>query len=93
MNEIIYLDNAATSFPKPDIVHDTVRDFYRDNGVNPGRTGCDLALKAEEMIHGTRSRLSAFFNRSLVDQGGGEGSEQAGLHPECHDEPEPHHQR
>ncbi len=70
MNEIIYLDNAATSFPKPDIVHDTVRDFYRDNGVNPGRTGCDLALKAEEMIHGTRSRLSAFFNRSLVDQGG-----------------------
>jgi cysteine desulfurase/selenocysteine lyase len=69
MQDIIYLDNASTSFPKPDIVHDTVRDFYRNNGVNPGRTGCDLALDAEKMIHTTRQRLSAFFNRSLVEAG------------------------
>lgn len=67
--EIIYLDNAATSFPKPEVVHDTVRDFYSKNGVNPGRTGCDLALHAEQLIHGTRQRLSAFFNKSLVDAG------------------------
>ncbi|MGD2153845.1 MAG: aminotransferase class V-fold PLP-dependent enzyme [Gemmatimonadales bacterium] len=69
MEQLVYLDNAATSFPKPGVVHDTVRDFYSENGVNPGRTGCDLALKAEEMIHGTRRRLSAFFNRSLVEAG------------------------
>ncbi|UCC71634.1 MAG: aminotransferase class V-fold PLP-dependent enzyme [Gemmatimonadota bacterium] len=69
MEEHIYLDNAATSFPKPDVVHDTVRDFYSKNGVNPGRTGCDLALNAEHMIHGTRKRLSAFFNKSLTDAG------------------------
>jgi cysteine desulfurase family protein len=69
MQDIIYLDNAATSFPKPDIVHDTGRDFYRECGVNPGRTGCDLAINAEQMIHGTRKALSAFFNNSLVDAG------------------------
>ena len=69
MERIIYLDNAATSFPKPDVVHDAVRDFYSKNGVNPGRTGCDLALNAEQMIHGTRKRLSAFFNKSLVEAG------------------------
>jgi cysteine desulfurase family protein len=69
MQDIIYLDNAATSFPKPDAVHDAVRDFYRENGVNPGRTGCDLAVKAEQMIHDTRKRLSAFFNGSLVAAG------------------------
>ena len=69
MEGIIYLDNAATSFPKPDVVHDAVRDFYSKNGVNPGRTGCDLALNAEQMIHGTRKRLSAFFNKSLVEAG------------------------
>jgi cysteine desulfurase/selenocysteine lyase len=69
MSGIIYLDNAATSFPKPDVVHDTVRDFYRDNGVNPGRTGCDLAINAEQMIHGTRKRFSAFFNGSLIKAG------------------------
>ncbi len=67
--EIIYLDNAATTFPKPKIVHDTVHDFYIANGVNPGRTGCDLALEAEEMILGTRRRLSNFFNASLVRSG------------------------
>jgi cysteine desulfurase family protein len=69
MDAHIYLDNAATSFPKPDSVHDTVRDFYSKTGVNPGRTGCDLALSAEAMIHGTRKRLSEFFNRSLVEAG------------------------
>ena len=69
MSEMIYLDNAATSFPKPAVVHDFMRDFYRENGVNPGRTGCDLAICAEEMIHGTRRELSAFFNASLVREG------------------------
>lgn len=69
MDRIIYLDNAATSFPKPDIVHDTVHEFYRTTGVNPGRSGCDLGLAAEEMIHGTRKELSAFFNPSLVEAG------------------------
>jgi len=69
MEDLIYLDNAATSFPKPDVTHDTARDFYRDNGVNPGRTGCDMALRAEEMIHATRKLLSDFFNPSLVAAG------------------------
>jgi cysteine desulfurase/selenocysteine lyase len=71
MEDLIYLDNAATSFPKPDVTHDTARDFYRENGVNPGRTGCDMALKAEEMIHGTRKLLSDFFNPSLAGVGTG----------------------
>jgi cysteine desulfurase/selenocysteine lyase len=69
MEELIYLDNAATSFPKPDQVHTAVRDFYAKYGVNPGRTGCDMALAAEQMIHETRKRLSAFFNPSLVAAG------------------------
>lgn len=69
MENVIYLDNGATSFPKPDVVHDAVRDFYSNNGVNPGRTGCDLAINAEKMIHETRRRLSALFNPSLIEAG------------------------
>jgi cysteine desulfurase/selenocysteine lyase len=69
MPEMIYLDNAATTFPKPDVVHDTIHDFYRKTGVNPGRTGCDLALEAEKMIHDTRKKFSAFFNSSLNEAG------------------------
>lgn len=69
MPETIYLDNAATTFPKPDVMHRTMHDFYRDYGVNPGRTGCDLAIHAEQMVHGTRKKFSAFFNAALVDAG------------------------
>jgi cysteine desulfurase family protein len=69
MDELIYLDNAATSFPKPDVMHDAMRDFYRNCGVNPGRTGCDLAIKAEEMISDTRRRLSSFFNPGMEEEG------------------------
>ena len=69
MDNLIYLDNAATSFPKPDLVHDTVRDFYSTSGVNPGRSGCDLGITAENMILDTRKKLTAFFNQSLVKAG------------------------
>ncbi len=69
MDKLIYLDNAATSFPKPDIVHDTIRDFYKEKGVNPGRSGCDLAVEAGMMIDCTRKMYSEFFNKSLLDAG------------------------
>jgi cysteine desulfurase family protein len=69
MESLIYLDNAATSFPKPETIHTAVHDFYSQYGVNPGRSGCDLGLNAEQMIHGTRRRFSEFFNRSLIEAG------------------------
>ena len=65
----IYLDNAATSFPKPEVVRDAMSTFCRQSGVNPGRSGCDLGLRAEAMVFNTRRKLSAFFNKSLVDAG------------------------
>ena len=69
MQDLIYLDNAATTFPKPDEMHEAMGRFYRECGVNPGRTGCDLALQAEEMVHGTRRKLSLLFNASLEKAG------------------------
>ncbi len=69
MPELAYLDNAATTFPKPCAMHDAMSAFYRECGVNPGRTGCDLALRAEEMVHGTRRKLSALFNAARVREG------------------------
>jgi len=62
MDRLIYFDNASTTFPKPDSVHDAVRDFYSRYGVNPGRTGCELALRAERLVADTRRRLSELFN-------------------------------
>ena len=61
MTDFVYLDNAATTFPKPAEVIDFMTDFYRVRGVNPGRTGFDLALEAEEVIAGARKTLTNFF--------------------------------
>lgn len=62
MNNLIYLDNSATTFPKPDTVYKFMDSFYREHGVNPGRSGFDAALEAEEIVMNTRKLLTDFFN-------------------------------
>ncbi len=62
MSKIIYLDNAATSFPKPEEVYEFMDTFYRNFGVNPGRSGYDLCLEAGEIVENTRKMLTNFFN-------------------------------
>ena len=61
MAQMIYMDNAATSFPKPGRVYDYMCEFFRTHGVNPGRSGYDASLEAEEMVLGTRKMLTEFF--------------------------------
>jgi cysteine desulfurase family protein len=64
MADFVYLDNAATTFPKPTEAIQFMCDFYQTRGVNPGRTGFDLALEAEETLAEARSALTAFFGGS-----------------------------
>ena len=59
---MIYLDNSATTFPKPDVVYDFMCSFYRKHGVNPGRAGFDAAIETEEIIFNTRKLLTDLFN-------------------------------
>ena len=54
----IYLDNAATSYPKPEQVYRGMEAFVRQSGANPGRGGHRLAVEAEAMIHDTRRLLA-----------------------------------
>jgi len=62
MSNMIYLDNSATSFPKPPEVYDFMINFYRSHGVSPGRSGFDAAIETEEMVFTTRKMLTEFFN-------------------------------
>ncbi len=62
MQNMIYLDNAATAFPKPDEVYTFIDEFYRSNGVSPGRSGFDASLEAEELVAETRRILMNLFN-------------------------------
>ena len=58
---MIYLDNAATTFPKPEIVYKTMDTFYRTLGANPGRSGHKMAMLAEKEIENTRSIAAKLF--------------------------------
>ena len=58
---IVYLDNAATTFPKPREVLQQALDAYARFGVNPGRSGYDLCLVAGELVFETRKALATFF--------------------------------
>jgi cysteine desulfurase family protein len=60
-NQLIYFDNAATSWPKPENVYGYMMDFYRATGVNPGRSGFDLAIEAGSLLDRLRLRLTRFF--------------------------------
>jgi cysteine desulfurase/selenocysteine lyase len=58
---MIYLDNAATSFPKPERVYREMEAFVRAAGANPGRSGHRRAAEAEAMIEETRRLLARLF--------------------------------
>jgi cysteine desulfurase family protein len=58
---MIYLDNAATSFPKPERMFREMEAFVRASGANPGRSGHRRALEAEAMIDETRRLLARLF--------------------------------
>lgn len=62
MKEQYYLDNAATTWPKPESVYTHMDQFFRNYGVNPGRAGHEMAVEAERMITETRRMLADFFN-------------------------------
>ena len=58
---MIYLDNAATSYPKPEEVYRGMEAFVRAAGANPGRGGHRRAVEAEAMINVTRRLLARLF--------------------------------
>lgn len=74
---VTYLDNAATSFPKPEVVYQHLDQFARLNLANPGRTSHKMALTAEQEIHQCRHLLNQLFN--------GEGSERVIFTMNCTD--------
>ena len=59
---MIYLDNAATSFPKPPSLAAAISEFLATEAVNPGRSGFDLGLRAGARMDELRRRLAVFFN-------------------------------
>ncbi|MCS7286773.1 MAG: aminotransferase class V-fold PLP-dependent enzyme [Anaerolineae bacterium] len=61
---IIYLDNAATSFPKPPQVVEAIVRFLTRVGANPGRSGHRLSVEAGRIVYETREALAELFGIS-----------------------------
>ncbi len=58
---MIYLDNAASSYPKPQSVIKGVCKFISVNGANPGRSGHKLSVSAADLVFKTRYNLAQMF--------------------------------
>jgi cysteine desulfurase/selenocysteine lyase len=65
---MIYLDNAATSFPKPEQVLRGMDTFVRSSAANPGRSGHRRAVEAEAMINETRLLLARLLGFSRPER-------------------------
>lgn len=59
---MIYLDNAATSFPKPSKVYEEVINCMKNYCANPGRGSHNMAIKSAMKIMEGRNLLSEIFN-------------------------------
>src|SRR6516164_810341 len=62
LSSMIYLDNAATSFPKPETVYQALDRFARSELANPGRAGHKMALAAERALDDCRHLLNQSFH-------------------------------
>jgi cysteine desulfurase family protein len=75
---MLYLDNAATSFPKPEPVYQALDRFARTNLANPGRGSHRMAKEAEHSLDIARAALNRFFrgeaaNRFIFTHNGTDG--------------------
>lgn len=61
MKDIIYLDHAATSWPKPPVVKEAMLQAMDIAGANPGRGSHQMAVAASKVLFNTRRMIAALF--------------------------------
>lgn len=61
MDPIVYLDHAATSWPKPPEVFEAMKRAMEEAAANPGRGSHRMAVKASRVLYGTRKTLADLF--------------------------------
>lgn len=59
---MIYLDNPATSWPKPEVLTKTMNNFINNIGANPGRAGHQLAIESGELLFDAREAIAKLFS-------------------------------
>ncbi|MEE1319409.1 MAG: aminotransferase class V-fold PLP-dependent enzyme [Ruminococcus sp.] len=59
---MIYFDNGATTFPKPESVVRAINNALRYYGANPGRSGHKMSMKASEVMFDCRNNVARLFD-------------------------------
>lgn len=59
---MIYLDNSATSFPKPREVREKMNECLKKYCANPGRSGHKISIKISDEVYSCREKISDMFN-------------------------------
>jgi cysteine desulfurase / selenocysteine lyase len=62
MKNKIYLDNACTSHPKPDVVWKAMKNYQQNIGASPARSGHSLGQAADKVVSETRELLANLFS-------------------------------
>ena len=65
---MIYLDNGATTFPKPKSVTNAVNKALTEFGANAGRGGHKLAIRASEEIYKCRKTIGEYYHISDIEK-------------------------
>ena len=65
---VVYLDNAATSWPKPEPVYAVVSSTMREHGGNPGRATHRLSVAAEKLVDDARLDVCRVFNAPSAER-------------------------
>jgi cysteine desulfurase family protein len=65
---MIYLDNAATSWPKPEMVYQAMDRFLRERGGNPGHGSHSVAAAAKQALDDSRLRVGRFINAPDIER-------------------------
>jgi cysteine desulfurase / selenocysteine lyase len=63
----IYLDNAATSWPKPPVVLEAITDFLADAGGSPGRSGHHRSIASSRIVSLAREQLADLLGAESPD--------------------------
>lgn len=64
MKNVTYFDNAATSWPKPKEVLNSMKLFLNEIGGSPGRSGHRMSIAASRLVEETRESVCKLFNYS-----------------------------
>ncbi len=67
-SDFVYLDNAATSYPKPDCVFDAVDDYNRTNGRPVGRGATDACSAVQQIVDRCRFRAAELLGATAREQ-------------------------